>query len=383
MKIGRNSYCSKVPVIIGSSPYGYRAGSLIPDGKLVNYVDLMSGTGCTGWGSTSKVHQKIFKRMLDSAIPTNAYDYNTVYRNEAESLLHELVPGYDFGFFSGGAEAVEAALRAAKDIAKTIHNKEGKIAAFTNCFHGKTYLTGLLTDNKNTNQTVILNYNDPTIIIPDDVSIVILESVQTRNGVNIATHEFLHNLFTQCEKRGIVVIVDEISSGYRVGTPTAIEELYPSFQPDIITLGKNYGQGIPVSILAIRNSHIEVVKTSLTSGYGSNPLACIAVTESIKEFKERKEEIQQRATSLYNTLKEALLSIPDNPHIEKITNMGMWFSIILKDTVDINKIADRLLKEGFIIGVVNNNIRLAPQFDLPDEVWMEFIVSLSTVLDEI
>ena len=372
MKLGRNTYCKQLPQITGAFNYG-----LVSKDK--HFVDLMCGTGCTGWGPNSRVKNRIFERMLSEGIPTNTYDYTTTYRIKAEEALSSLFPGYDFGFFSGGAEAVEAAIRVAKDIAENVHKKKGKIAAFTNCFHGKTYLAGLLTEGKNTEATTILPYNDISVNIPDDISIIILESVQTRNGVQVASKEFLKKITNHCTKNGVVLIVDEISSGYRCGEKTAISTILPSYEPDIITLGKNYGQGIPVSILAVNNKYLDVVKTSLTSGYGGNPLACIAVEESVKEFIDRQEEIKTKGNLFWNMMYNKLSGCPG---IDRMTHIGMWFSIGLNKAVDAAEIGEYLKKQGFLIGIVGNSIRLAPQFDLEDDMWELFLKLLESKLRE-
>lgn len=363
MRIGHSKFCQLIPQIIGGDRHLYTT-------RDKQFVDLMCGTSCTGLGYLSKVQQEIlFEALL---VPLNTYDYPTIWREQAEEQLRRLYPQYEFAFFNGGAEAVEAAIKIARDSG---YNK--KIACFDGCFHGKTYLAGLLTDNVETDMTTVLEYNKVPVQIPDDVSIIVVEPVQCRNGVRVSSEDFMSALVTKANEKGVCVICDEVSTGIRCGYPLAINYFLPLYDPAIICLGKNIGQGIPVSLVGVHSDFAQS-KVSLTSGFGGNALACIAVTETIKELQRGRwfERIKSRGRAFYKSAVSQLNGV------ESVRGLGMWLGITFASKELSQKVAEKLIERGFIVGSVPPHIRLAPSFDLPGDIWLQFIDTVNSVLGE-
>ena len=363
MGIGHSKFCQSVPQIIGGENYLYTTEDR-------QFVDLMCGTSCTGLGYLSSVQQGILYEAL--LAPLNTYDYPTIWRERAEEQLKRLYPNYEFAFFNGGAEAVEAAIKIARDLG---YNR--KIACFDGCFHGKTYLAGLLTDNTETNITTVLEYDKIPVYIPDDVSTIVVEPVQCRNGVRVPSKDFMHLLMSEAHEKDVCVICDEISTGIRCGYPLAINHFLPLYNPAIICLGKNIGQGIPVSLVGVHKDMVQS-SVSLTSGFGGNALACIAVTETIKELKRGRwfERIRSRGRAFYKS------AVNELKGVESIRGLGMWLGITFSSKEHAQMVAEALIARGFIVGSVPPHIRLAPPFDLPGEIWLQFIDEVNSITGE-
>src|SRR5688572_15221611 len=108
-QVGKVSFSRQVPKVLSASPNSELL--LTDDGPV---TDLLCGTSCVGLGFATQLQAAIFARAME--VPLNTYDANTIWRDEAEAALRSVLPGYQFAFFSGGAEAVEAAIRIGMDL---------------------------------------------------------------------------------------------------------------------------------------------------------------------------------------------------------------------------------------------------------------------------
>ena len=372
MGIGHSAFCQKVPTISGGKGGEYYTS----DGPK---LDLMCGTSCTGFGYDSNVQQRVLNRAQH--VPMNTYDYPSVWRQEAEEALAKLHPNYEFAFFSGGAEAVEAAIKVARNL---VGNGRKKVAAFERCFHGKTFLTGLLTDGVESEYTTILPYHTSGshgVEIPDDVFAVVIEPFQCRNGVLIPSRKFVEELIAETERQNVILIDDEISTSLRSGYPLALRRFVPDYDPPIICLGKNYGQGFPVSLVGVRKDLAPKVTVSLTSGYGGNPLACIAVTEAVNEVVST--GLLDTARSKEKPFLEELQDLLHLPAVKDVRGFGLWFGIEFHDSKVASAVAEELIGYGYVVGSVPPCIRLAPPFDIDIETWRTFVRIVQEVIEEV
>jgi len=309
--------------------------------------------------------------------PSNTYDYPSRWKQEAYDALEKLHPNYEFALFSSGAEAVEAAIRIAREIAEVPYHRD-MVAGFTGCFHGKTYLTGLLTDNVESDLTTILRYGDTSLRLDSSIFTVIVEPFQCRNGVGLASPLFFERLVQECESAHVILIDDEISTSLRSGYALAIQKYVPNYEPGIICLGKNYGQGVPVSIVGVHTRYADKVHTSLTSGFGSNPLACIAISESLREITPNLDTIRKRGMELAIPF----FGLAGCSHVTDVRSFGMWYGLELDTAESATWLAARLLEYGYIVGLVGKNIRLAPPFGLDSFVWKQFIERIVDLLSK-
>lgn len=201
-------------------------------------------------------------------------------------------------FFTTGAEAVENAVKMAR-----AHTKRDNILAFSGGFHGRTALTSALTGKvspykKGLGPALAGIYHLPfpsealgvgekdslkmldlilkADIAADTVAAIILEPVQGEGGFHITPKPFMHRLREICDQNGIVLIVDEVQSGFgRTGKIFAIEHY--DIRPDLITMAKSLAGGFPLSGVVGKAAIIDAPEVGGLGGtYGGNPIACAA-----------------------------------------------------------------------------------------------------------
>ena len=273
------------------------------------YIDFGSGIAVCNTGHSNPrvvaaVKEQV-ERFSHTCVMVTPYD-SAVRLAEA---LNELAPGdtpKKSIFVTTGAEAVENTIK----IARAYTGRRG-VVAFNGGFHGRTMmamgLTGKITPYKNLfgpfpgevyHAPFPIEYHGVTIedslkaltnlfkadIAPTDVAAIIVEPVQGEGGFYPAPNEFLQELRTLCDKHEIVLIADEIQTGFgRTGRFFASE--YAGIEPDLITIAKGIAGGYP---LAAVTGKAEIMDAPLPGGlggtYGGSPVACAAALAVIEEI---------------------------------------------------------------------------------------------------
>jgi 4-aminobutyrate aminotransferase len=275
------------------------------------YIDFCGGIGCQNVGHR---HPKVV-----AAIETqlNALTHTCFQISPYESYirlaerLNALAPG-DWDkkslFFSAGGEAVENAIKIAR-----FHTRRPALITFTNGYHGRSYMGMGLSSRMRPFKagfrpfpTEIYRipfpdaYHGVTLddavraleslfrsdVEPEQVAAAIFEPVQGEGGYNVAEPDFLAYLRALCDQHGIVMIADEIQSGFgRAGKMFAMEHF--GVAPDISCVGKSMGGGLPLSGVVGRADIIDSVPPGGLGGtFGGNPLGCaaaLAVLDVIEE----------------------------------------------------------------------------------------------------
>ncbi|MEN4927766.1 4-aminobutyrate--2-oxoglutarate transaminase [Erwinia billingiae] len=313
-------------------------------------------------------------------------------------------------FFSSGAEAVENAVK----IARAATGRPGVIA-FTGAFHGRTMMTMGLTGKVVPYKTgfgpfpgSVFHARYPNAlhghsiddamesleslfrcdISPQQVAAIIFEPIQGEGGFNIAPAEFVSKLRALCDQHGILLIADEIQTGFaRTGKLFACE-YYPDAKPDLITMAKSLGGGLPISAVSGR---AEVMDAPLPGGlggtYAGNPLAIassLAVLEVIDE-----EALCERALRLGAELVETLNGC-GNPALVEVRARGSMVAAEFNDpatgkpSAEIAKnIQQKALEHGLILltcGVHGNVIRFLYPLTIPDAQFKQALTLLDTLL---
>jgi len=229
-------------------------------------------------------------------------------------------------FFSTGAEAVENAVKIAR-----AYTKRPGIIAFGGGFHGRTFMTMALTGKVapykigfgpfpgsvyhahypnelhgvSTEQALqSLTHLFKADIAPDQVAGILLEPVQGEGGFNIAPPEFMQALRALCDSHGILLIIDEVQSGFaRTGKLFASEHY--AIKPDLITMAKSLAGGLPLSAVAGRAEVMDAPAPGGLGGtYAGNPLAVAAAHAVLDVIEE--EKLCERANQLGKDLVEVL-----------------------------------------------------------------------------
>ncbi len=251
---------------------------------------------------------------------------------ELAEKLNALVPGptpKKTAFFTTGAEAVENAVK----VARAATGRPG-VVAFSGGFHGRTLLTMGLTGKvvpykvgfgpfpaeifhvpfpnayRGISEAESLKALDNLFksdVDPARVAAIIIEPVQGEGGFNIASPSFLQAIRAVCDKHGIVMIVDEIQTGFaRTGKMFAVE--HAGIEPDLITMAKSLAGGFPLSALTGKAALMDApIPGGLGGTYAGSPLAttaALAVINVIEEEKliERAEKLGERIAGRFRTM---------------------------------------------------------------------------------
>ncbi|MHA8111856.1 4-aminobutyrate--2-oxoglutarate transaminase [Kosakonia cowanii] len=301
-------------------------------------------------------------------------------------------------FFSTGAEAVENAVK----IARAYTRRPG-IIAFGGGFHGRTFMTMALTGKVapykigfgpfpgsvyhahypnelhgvSTEQALqSLTHLFKADIAPDQVAAILLEPVQGEGGFNIAPPEFMQALRALCDSHGILLIIDEVQSGFaRTGKLFASEHY--AIKPDLITMAKSLAGGLPLSAVAGRAEVMDAPAPGGLGGtYAGNPLAVAAAHAVLDVIEE--EKLCERANQLGKDLVEVLTHAKAHcPHIADIRAQGSMVAVEFSDphtgepSPEFTKqVQDNALQAGLLLlscGVYGNVIRFLYPLTIPDE----------------
>ncbi|AST71190.1 4-aminobutyrate--2-oxoglutarate transaminase [Kosakonia cowanii] len=301
-------------------------------------------------------------------------------------------------FFSTGAEAVENAVKIAR-----AYTKRPGIIAFGGGFHGRTFMTMALTGKVapykigfgpfpgsvyhahypnelhgvSTEQALqSLTHLFKADIAPDQVAAILLEPVQGEGGFNIAPPEFMQALRALCDSHGILLIIDEVQSGFaRTGKLFASEHY--AIKPDLITMAKSLAGGLPLSAVAGRAEVMDAPAPGGLGGtYAGNPLAVAAAHAVLDVIEE--EKLCERANQLGKDLVEVLTHAKAHcPHIADIRAQGSMVAVEFQDPQTgapspefTKQVQDKALQAGLLLlscGVYGNVIRLLYPLTIPDE----------------
>ncbi|HAT8004381.1 TPA: 4-aminobutyrate--2-oxoglutarate transaminase [Citrobacter koseri] len=300
-------------------------------------------------------------------------------------------------FFSTGAEAVENAVK----IARACTRRPGLIT-FGGAFHGRTFMTMALTGKVAPYKIGFgpfpgsiyhAQYPNPlhgvttadalnslerifkADIAPDQVAAIILEPVQGEGGFNVATTDFMQALRTLCDTHGILLIADEVQTGFaRTGKLFAME--HHGVQPDLITMAKSLAGGMPLSAVSGRAEVMDAPAPGGLGGtYAGNPLAVAAAHAVLDVIEE--DDLCTRATQLGQHLVEVLNKAKAAcPSIAEIRAQGSMVAVEFTNPQTgqpspefTRQVQDRALQEGLLLlscGVYGNVIRFLYPLTIPD-----------------
>lgn len=276
-------------------------GSTVFDENGTTYLDLYGGHAVISIGHA---HPHYIKRLTTQLSEISFYS-NAVQNPLQIELAHKLgalsgCQDYNLFLCNSGAEANENALKMASFITGKSH-----IVAFTNGFHGRTSAAVASTDNAsihaplNTQQKVtFIDFEAldtlTTTLEKGDICAVIIEAIQGVGGLDEPSTAFYQKVAELCKKHQVVLIADEVQSGYgRSGEFFAFQ--HHNIQPDIITIAKGMGNGFPIGGVLLHDT-IKAKHGMLGTTFGGNHLACaagLAVLEVIE-----KENLMENAKQL-------------------------------------------------------------------------------------
>jgi acetylornithine aminotransferase/acetylornithine/N-succinyldiaminopimelate aminotransferase len=333
------------------------------------YLDLYGGHAVAG---TGHCHPHVVNAIRKQAGELLFYS-NLVYSNAraraAEKLVSIAPEALTKAFFcNSGTEANENAMR----MARMATGRE-KIITFTGGFHGRTAdaisatFLGKYRELGKPNvpghlEAEFGNIDSVRALADDTVAAIMLEPIQSMAGVRIAQPEFYRSLRTLCDERGIVLIYDEVQTGigrtgqwFFAGTDGVV--------PDIVTLAKSLGSGVPVGACLETDaiaSHIK--ENDLGTTFGGGMLAMAAVTATLEAIEN--DRMMENVRRVESYLRARLLEVD---HVEAVHGLGFLLGIEFKENAA--AVHKRLLERKIITGTSSNPkvLRLLPPLCLQEE----------------
>ncbi len=325
---------------------------LSPGGK--QYVDLISGVSVSNVGHARPEVIRAIKEQADAYTHLMVYG-EIIQRPQVQlaSLLAENLPrGMSSVYFvNSGSEANEAALKLAKRV-----TGRGQIACFRNAYHGSTHGTLSVMGNEDFRQAfrpllpgiTALEFNNFKDLnkIDGTFACVIAEPLQAEAGVITPAPGFLPALRKRCADTGTLLIFDEVQTGFgRLGTLFAMEKY--GVVPDIVTLAKALGGGMPLGALACNPELMNAWQNNPVLGhittFGGHPVCCAAGLASLKVLLQEPwiEQAGEKASYVRQV-------IGAHPRVKEIRGEGLLLAVELGSADSLQQMISLLLEEGVL-----------------------------------
>jgi len=394
-------------------------GAAITDVDGNVFIDFAGGVGCLNVGHSHPQVVAAAQEQLDKFSHT---DFTVVPYEIYATLSERLLALAPFSgpakaaFFNAGTEAVENAVKFAR-----AYTGRHAVIGFEGAFHGRTYLSLALTSKTHPYKAGLgpfapevyrvpypNGYRGPTagealaalrrafstLVAAEDVAAIVFEPVQGEGGFIPATLEFVQGLRAICDEHGIVLVCDEVQSGFaRTGRFFAIEH-FAGVEPDLITVAKSIAMGIPLSgVLGKAEIMDAPVEGGVGGTYVGNPVAqaaAVAVLDVIEE-----EGLVERSAALGETMRARMESWQARwPQVGDVRGLGSMLAIELVEGENkapagelASRVVDGALERGLLLlkaGVAGNCIRVLVPLVISDgeldealDVWED---ALSAVL---
>jgi 4-aminobutyrate aminotransferase/(S)-3-amino-2-methylpropionate transaminase len=378
-------------------------GAVLEDVDGNRYIDFFAGVGVASLGYNHPTYVRIMQEQVSKV---HVGSFTTRHRAELSKLLSEIAVGdlRRTQYFSGGSEAVEAAQRLAKS-----YTKKTDFLGFWGGFHGKTMgVLGLLGDEFKHQLGPLpagvystpyancrhcpFNHTFPScnfacvdfirkkirLETTNNIAAIIVEPIQGTAGNVIPPPGYLKQLLDLAHEIGAVLIADEMITGFgRTGRMFACE--HEDFVPDIITIGKGFGGGFPMTGVMSRDEIIFSKPFANPSGssssYGGNPLATAAALACVKTIIE--EGLVENSARVGDYMLRRLTSFKEKfPFVGDVRGRGLMIGMELvkgpgtKEKLDkqfTRMIFSECLKRGLIIMGYNPDIRINPPLVITEE----------------
>lgn len=381
-----------------TSPYNmgitvsHADGIYIYDKSGKRYTDLISGLGVSALGHNNTTINAALKAQIDRHLHVMVYGefIQDAQLNAGKLLTSTLPSSLDTVYFvNSGTEANEAALKLAK---RVTHRQ--KIIAFVGAYHGSTH--GSLSASYNPKKKypfepllpniefIALNNFEDLQKIDTDCACVILETIQGDAGIRIPEMEYMKALRQRCDEAETLLIFDEIQAGLgRSGTLWAFE--YYDVVPDILTLGKALGGGLPIGALVSAKDLMEQFTFNPMLGhittFGGHPLVCTAAHAGLKYLLDNDlvADVNAKGKLLYDLLIEHSL-------VKEIRYRGLFFAIEMENEDIVQQVVEGCLDAGLITFwflSCPNAFRLAPPLTITEEEIKKSVIKILSVFDEV
>jgi LysW-gamma-L-lysine/LysW-L-ornithine aminotransferase len=370
----------RFPVIIDRGK-----GAKVWDDVGKEYIDCMAGYGVALVGHCNDRVVAAIKDQIEKLMVCHISTYNTA-RSIMLKKLSKVVPsGLDKIFFSNsGAEAVETALK----FSRKFSGKPGVIS-MNGGYHGKTLGALSITSSEKYRRPFepLLDHirfvpygNTSKLVdsIDDKTGTVILEPIQGESGIIMPPSGFIQEVREICSKRSLVLVFDEIQSGFgRTGKMWAAENW--NTIPDVVCVAKGIAGGFPMGLTITKNEIIESMKIGEhSSTFAGNPLACAAASAAIDSL--ILDGLIENSAETGRYFMDLLIQLKEKHKIvREVRGLGLMLALELRFDVR------NILMDGISNGILmlysgRNIIRLLPPLLIDRELVLKFVTTLDRLL---
>lgn len=368
-------------------------GCYVYDTEGRKYLDMIGGiaVNCLGYGNP-KLVSAISKQAKDIIHVSNYYHIpqksELAYRICRSSFADKVF------FCNSGAEANEAAIKLARSYFYYKSVNKYEIITADMSFHGRTMGTIAATGQEKFSKPFAPNvpgfvhvpFNDidaMTDAVNPRTAAIILELIQGESGVHPADKEYILEVKKLCQEKGILLIFDEVQTGVgRTGKMFCYQNY--GVTPDIMTLAKGLGGGVPIGAMCCTNEVATGFKVGdHGSTFGGNPLACAAGNAVMEVFEEQGiiDNVRDVSEDLFDKLNK--LRAKYNC-IRSVRGMGLLIGIEFDDTITAQGMREQLMTMGFLVSAIGKStIRLAPPLIITKQQAGSFIKALDKILKNV
>jgi len=350
---------TKVPLVFVKGK-----GSRLWDIHDKEYLDFFPGWGACNLGHC---HPKVMQAVRDQIsklifIPNNYYHIPQA--KLAKELVYWTYPAKVF-FCNSGAEASEAAIKLARKFGQGRY----EIITFENSFHGRT-LGALAATGQAKYQNGFapmpegfktVKFNDIEAVkkaLTDKTVAIMLELIQGEGGINVANKGFVLGLKELCAEKNLLLIVDEVQTGIaRTGKLFCYQ--YYGITPDIMTLAKSLGGGLPIGAMVVKKNIADTLGPGMhASTFGGSPLVSRAALAVLKAI--QKDKLLNNAKEMGDYLFKKLTSLKEQyPVIKEVKGLGLMIGVELN--IEGKGIVEKCIEKGLLINCTHDKVlRLMP-----------------------
>lgn len=377
-----HTYARSQVALVGGS------GMVATDAEGKQYLDFTSGIGVNALGYCHPAWVAAVTAQAGKLQHTS----NLYYTEPCGALAEELCrrTGLDAVFFgNSGAEANEGAIKAARKYSvDTYGPNRNRVLTLVNSFHGRTLAT--LTA---TGQDVFHHDFGPfperfgyvpagdfaalQAAADADTCAVLLELVQGEGGVVALDKNYVAQVAAFCKERDILLLVDEVQTGVgRTGTFLACEQF--DLHPDIVTLAKGLGGGLPIGAVVMNQKvAAHMGPGSHGSTFGGNPVVCAGALAVLQQLTD---DLLAQDRALAETLRAGLAQLP---HVTAVSGLGLMVGIALEEGISAANVRTACEKEGLLVLTAKTRLRLLPPLILTQDDVDKALAILRTVLEKL
>ena len=392
-------------------------GATLTDVDGNTFIDFTGGVGCLNVGHANP---RVVAAVQDQAERFFHTDYTIVpyetYLTLAERLLALAPIGGETraAFFNAGTEAIENAIKFARS-----YTRRPAVIAFEGAFHGRTLLSMTMTSKTHPYKAGLgpfapevyrvpfpSDYRGPTArealaaleralvtqVAAEEVAAIVLEPVQGEGGFVVAPREFVRGVRRICDEHGIVLVIDEVQTGFgRTGRMFAVEHY--GIEPDLMTLAKAIAGGLPLSAVLGRAEIMDAPADSAIGGtYVGNPVAQAAALAVLDVFEE--ERLVERASEIGEVMRARMVAWQERFRaIGDVRGLGAMLALELVGDRDTKApapelataVAEAAAERGLLLlksGIYSNCIRVLVPLVIADteldealEVWEQALAA--------